>query len=98
MSKLPDENCNNCPNSHRCSEVYEKIGNSNCKPVAKSVIIAFLLPIVVFIVSVAFCKELCGVIFSSETLSSLISLLFGLVITAGCVYVMRLFLAGSDRD
>jgi uncharacterized protein YqhQ len=98
MSKLPDENCNNCPNSHRCSEVYEKIGNSNCKPVAKSVVIAFLLPIVVFIVSVAVCKELLAAIFSSEIISSSVSLLLGLIITAGCVYVMRLFLVGSGRD
>ena len=90
MNKLPDQNCKDCPNGNKCSEIYSKLGESGCKPVTIPVSIAFLLPMVVFIVSVVVFSEYCSGGFENKTNASSISLLVG-VFTAGLsVYVARL--------
>lgn len=90
MSKLPDQNCNKCPNNNKCSEVYENLGKSSCKPVATSVSIAFLLPMVVFIITIALFQEYCGDVFASKRVNSLFSVFCGLVLSAFSVYIARL--------
>jgi hypothetical protein len=90
MSKLPDQNCSQCPNSNKCSEVYEKLGKSDCKPITRHVSIAFLLPMVVFIATIALFERFCGDYFSSKTVCSLVSLLCGLGAAIASVFLARL--------
>ncbi len=90
MDKLPDQNCKGCPHSGKCSEVYKKLGESGCKPVTTSVSVAFLLPMVVFIITVVIFNEYWGGHFENPTNASLVSLFAG-VLTAGLsVYIARL--------
>jgi hypothetical protein len=80
MSKLPDQNCGNCPNNHKCSEVYENLTKSDCNPVTRDVSIAFLLPMIVFILTIALFEEFCPDIFESKTIRTLVSLLCALTL------------------
>lgn len=45
--------CEGCDQSNKCQEISRKLGNVKGPSVALKVIVAFLLPLVVFIVSLA---------------------------------------------
>lgn len=90
MNKLPDQNCKKCPHGNKCSEVYRKIGESGCQPVTTSVSIAFLLPLVVFIVSVVIFNEYCSGYFDNKTYDSLASLAVGVFAAGISVFIARL--------
>ncbi|MGE4286528.1 MAG: hypothetical protein AB7F23_07980 [Phycisphaerae bacterium] len=48
---MKDNDCANCPQSERCGDVYRRLGHSDCEPVLGKVVVAFLIPILSFIVS-----------------------------------------------
>jgi len=45
--------CSGCPQSRDCKAVYEQVGKSTAPDVTKKVLVAFLLPVAVFIASLA---------------------------------------------
>ena len=47
------EFCQDCHHKHDCRQIYRQLGHASCPPVVRKVIVAFLLPLVVFIVSLA---------------------------------------------
>jgi hypothetical protein len=47
------EFCSNCEQKDRCKEAYKKLGKSKSPSVLPKVILAFLIPIVIFIVTLA---------------------------------------------
>jgi hypothetical protein len=59
-----DEFCSNCAQSRNCSAVYEHLGKSQAPSVVCKALVAFLLPIAVFIVALAIFGQLAGPIAS----------------------------------
>ena len=59
-----DKFCSNCAQSQNCSAIYEHLGKSSGPSVACKVLVAFLLPIGVFIVALAVFEGLAGPIAS----------------------------------
>lgn len=47
-------NCAQCENNRNCSEVYQKMGQCDSSPVLLRVLLAFLLPLLTFIVVLVF--------------------------------------------
>ena len=45
--------CQECDQKHKCQEVYQQLGKTQGPPVAFKAVIAFLLPLLIFIVSLA---------------------------------------------
>ena len=77
---VQNEDCQNCHQKHDCREVYRLLGNSEGPSVVLKVIIAFLIPLVVFIVSLAVFEQ-----FFTATISFVLALL----VTLLCVYLLR---------
>jgi hypothetical protein len=50
---VQEDFCSRCPQSHDCKAVYERLGGSQGPNVATKVVVAFLLPIAVFIAALA---------------------------------------------
>ena len=50
---VQEKYCQNCNQGHQCQEVYRKLGNAKNPSVTFKVVIAFLLPLVVFIAFLA---------------------------------------------
>lgn len=48
---MKDNSCANCPQSERCGDMYRRLGHSDCEPVLGKVVVAFLIPLLSFIVS-----------------------------------------------
>ena len=47
------KSCQECDQKHKCQEIYQQLGKSQGPPVAFKAVVAFLLPILIFIASLA---------------------------------------------
>jgi ABC-type spermidine/putrescine transport system permease subunit I len=99
---IQQEFCQNCRKKHDCQEVYRRLGNAACPSILLKTIIAFLLPLVVFIVSLAVLDKIFaatgGDVLSfshgndatnAQKMQTVVSLLIALLITSICVLITR---------
>lgn len=87
MSK--QEFCQDCNQKHDCRDAYRQLGNIKSPSIAFKVVLAFLLPIVVFILSLmAFEKILAGAMDRAE-LQTIISALLALAVTLVYILIIK---------
>ena len=85
--------CQDCHQKHECQEVYRRLGSSEVPPLFYKTVVAFLLPMVVFIVSLAvFEKILSGDNYShfSQKMQNAIGFLMALISTIVFMLVFKL--------
>ena len=85
--------CQECHQKDECQEAYRRFGSSKCQPVFYKTVVAFLMPMVVFIVSLAiFEKILSGGNYSqlSHRSQTAISFVIALFITVVFMIVFLL--------
>jgi len=82
--------CEDCNQKHDCQEVYKQLGDVEGPSVVIKVIVAFLLPLVVFIVSLAVFQEIFAKAISSQGLQAAFSFLLALVVTFICILIVRM--------
>jgi len=90
--------CQGCNQSHRCQEVYEHLSRMGGPSVVSKVILAFLLPIVVFIGSLAVFEEILAGVIQSKELQTVTGLVLALVISSGFVFITRLINKGLVKN
>jgi len=74
------EFCHKCSERHNCHEVYRQLGKVEGPSVVFKVVVAFLLPLMVFIAALAvFEKILAGVVNTEQLQTALVFLLAALV-------------------
>jgi len=61
-----EDSCSRCSQNHDCNAVYQKIGNSKGPNVVSNVLVAFMLPIVVFIGALALFDSMLGKVILSD--------------------------------
>lgn len=81
--------CQGCHQKHRCQEVYEHLSKMGGPSVVFKVILAFLLPILVFIGSLAAFEEILARVIHSKELQTVIGLLLALVVSSAFVFITR---------
>ena len=81
--------CQDCNQKHDCQRIYEQLGDIKGPSVVIKVIVAFLLPLVVFIVSLAAFQEIFGNTISSQRVQTVLSLLPALLVTFVCILIIR---------
>jgi uncharacterized membrane protein len=81
--------CQDCDQKHDCQKIYEQLGNVKGPSVVFKVIVAFLLPVVVFIVSLAVFEEVLAKAVNNEELQTLLSFLISLLITFVCILIVQ---------
>ncbi len=85
--------CQDCHLKHECQDVYRRLGCSDCPPVFYKTIAAFLLPMVVFIVSLAvFEKFFAGGSFLhfSQKLQATLGFFIALLVTVVFMLILKL--------
>jgi uncharacterized membrane protein len=82
--------CEDCKQKHDCQRIYEQLGDVEGPSVVIKVIVAFLLPLVVFIVSLAAFQEIFAKAISSQRLQAALSLLLALLVTFVCILIVRM--------
>ena len=81
--------CQDCKQKHDCERIYQQLGDIAGPSVVIKVIVAFLLPLVVFIVTLAiFDKILSGFEMTAE-LQTVFSVAASLLITFICILIVR---------
>jgi len=81
--------CQGCHQKHRCQEVYEHLSKIEGTPVVFKAVVAFLLPIVVFIVSLAAFEGFLSKVVRSKELQTIAGLLLSLVVSSAFVFITR---------
>jgi len=81
--------CEDCKQKHDCQRIYEQLGDVEGPSVVIKVIVAFLLPLVVFIVSLAVFQEIFAKAISSQRVQTALSLLLALLVTFVCILIVR---------
>ena len=84
------EFCENCIQKHNCSSIYQQLGNTQGPSIVSKILIAFVLPLVVFITSLGIFEEIFGKKISSQNLQTILSLLLALFMTFFCILITRL--------
>ena len=83
------EDCSNCAGAHDCKVIYEQMGKAQGPSVVKKVIVAFLLPIIVFVVCLVVADKKLVAVTRNEHLRILLGVLF-----AGLVSFVYVLIAG----
>ena len=81
--------CQDCNQKHDCQEIYQQLGDIKGPSVVVKVIVAFLLPLVVFIVSLAAFERILAGAISTEQVQTALSFLMALLVTFVCILIIR---------
>jgi hypothetical protein len=91
-----DEHCDSCGQKDRCHEVYAKLGHSKGPNIALKAVIAFGVPIAVFVAAALLTQNLLKNKFENASLFILIQLAAGLAAAGIFVFIIRRFSCRSD--
>jgi uncharacterized membrane protein len=89
MTEQGSESCRSCPEKHKCQEIYEELGKAKGPSVALKAVAAFLVPLVVFIGSLAAFEKISDKITNTKALQTIISFLLALSVTFVCILVIK---------
>ncbi len=81
--------CQGCSHKKDCQEVYEKLGHAEGPSVVSSVVVAFLLPILTFIISLAVSERILARAIEAKGLLTAVSFLLALLVTFAMVLIIR---------
>jgi uncharacterized membrane protein (DUF485 family) len=95
---MPEDNnkCQDCSDRQKCEEVYRKMAGSEGPPVTFSVIMAFLLPLVIFIAALAAGQVLLKRLNANLPVTA-ISLILAFLVTACYVLVARVIVKNRAK-
>ena len=85
------KSCEGCRQAHDCKIVYEQLGCVQGPSVTSTVVVAFLLPIVVFVAALGGFGRLLGSALA-EPYRTLLALVLALLVMAGVMWVVRILL------
>ena len=87
---MPDEDkCQSCESRDSCKEIYKQVGSSSEPSVTFRVLIAFLLPIAVFIIVLAISEKMLASKLNSQAAVTAISVITAVFITGLVVFIVR---------
>jgi hypothetical protein len=90
--------CDICSKKNSCSVIYQKLGSSKGPAVTAKVIIAFGLPIVVFIVFLAIFEKVLAGRITTANLKTALSFLFALTGTLIYILIAKVVISRFNKD
>lgn len=84
-----DKHCNGCGQKDRCQEVYEKLGQSKGPNIALRAVMAFVVPVAVFVAAAFAVGSLLEKTIENARLIILIQLAVGLAAAGVAVFSVR---------
>jgi predicted membrane channel-forming protein YqfA (hemolysin III family) len=81
--------CQGCNQKDECQKVYQQLGNVKGPSVVSKVIVAFLLPVVVFIVSLAVFERIFTRVVNAKELQTVLSFLMAMLMTFICILIVQ---------
>jgi len=81
--------CQGCDKKHNCREIYQKLANFKGSSIVLKVIVAFLLPIMVFIASLAAFEQILAEAIDIKELRTALSFLLALSVTFVVMLIIK---------
>lgn len=90
VKSMDDEQfCERCSQRHDCREIYGKLGNAEGPSLTLTVVVAFLVPILVFIVSLGVLEKVLGWVTERAALRTAASLSGAVIVTLAWILTVR---------
>jgi len=89
-SMIPQKFCQGCNQEHDCQDIHQELANFKGRSVVFKVCLAFLLPILVFIASLAVSERILAEAIDTEELRTALSFLLALSVTFGLILIIKL--------
>lgn len=83
------EFCQVCNQKHDCRKVYRELGSADGPPVTAQVVLAFLLPLVVFIACLGGAERMLAGIINEGPVLTAASVLLALLATFACIVLIK---------
>jgi hypothetical protein len=83
------KSCQECDQKHHCQDIYQQIGKAQGPSVASKAIVAFLLPILVFIVTLAVSEKILVRIIDIKQLRIALDFLLALSVTLAIILISQ---------
>jgi len=81
--------CQDCSQAHNCQEIYQKLTGFKGPSVVYKTSVAFLLPMLVFIASLAALERILAGMIDTKWLQPALSFLLALSVTFVCLLIIR---------
>ncbi len=81
--------CQQCNQRHKCQEVYRQLGKTEGPSVVFKVVVAFLLPLMVFIGALAAFEGILAGAINSKEMRTALSFLLALPVTFAVVLIIK---------
>ncbi len=82
--------CKQCSQSKDCQSIYQRLGSVKGPSIVVKVIVAFLLPLIVFIGSLAIFERIFSRTIDTKELQTPFSFLLALSVTFGVILIMKM--------
>ena len=86
---VQQEFCQTCEHKADCRKVYRELGNSTSPSVAAKVVLAFLLPLLVFILTLGISERLLIGVIEKDHVLTAASFLLALLVTFACIVIIK---------
>jgi len=93
-----NENCSGCPQHHDCKSMYQAIGNAEGSFVVIRSIGAFLVPILIFSLGLAFFDKLLNSTITGSNGRTMISVILSMLICSIYVMTLRFISSRSSEE
>ncbi len=81
--------CQKCSERQSCQQVYQRLGEAQGPLVVRRALLAFLLPMMVFIVVLVVSERLLAEVIVPEALRILTSIIIALSVTSVCMLIIK---------
>lgn len=95
---LQEKFCQDCNQRHDCRDVYRQLGNTKGPSVVFKVLVAFLLPLTVFIATLAAFEKILAERIAAEELQTALSFLLALSVTSACILITKAINRQSGKN
>lgn len=92
------QNCQGCNQKQTCQDIYKKLANLQSWPMLVRVIVAFLLPIAVFVASLAIFERVFAKIINSKQSRTVIGFLVALSISFCVMLIAKVINRQFDKN
>ena len=86
---VQQESCQGCHQKDDCQKLYEQLTNAKGPSVTVKVVLAFLLPLVVFIVSLAVFEKILDGSFAGGQSRAAVAFALALLATLACIFIVK---------
>lgn len=86
---LKQNRCQSCEQRHNCREIYQQLGKIESPSVIPKVLVAFLLPLVVFIAALAVFEGILANSTDTRELQTAVNFLLALLVTFAFTLIIR---------